>query len=86
MDYVSCQLRGVSRLVADDHQLSANPLVTGDHQGPASEDLSQEKLQMLNPSDLSISDDFTFETYEIIIQYLETHFRSFLNRHAKHHA
>ena len=59
---VSQQSRGVSRLVADEHQLMANPLVTGDHQGSAStsEDLSQRKLQMFDPSSLSSSDDFTF--------------------------
>ena len=37
---VSCQSRGISRLVANKHQLTANPLVTGVHQGAASEDLS----------------------------------------------
>ena len=45
---VSHQSRGVSGLVANKHQLTANHLVTGDHQGAAaSEDLLQKKLQML---------------------------------------
>ena len=77
---VARQSRGVSGLVADEHQLMANPLVTRDHQGAASEDLFQEKLQMFDPSSLSTSDDFTFETHEVITQYLETHFRSSLNK------
>ena len=50
---VPCQSRGVSGLVADKHQLTANPLVTGVHQGAASEDLSQEKLQMFDPSSIN---------------------------------
>ena len=77
---VSHQSRGVSEMVADEHQLTTNPLVTGDYQGVASEDLSQEKLQMFDPSSLSTSDDFTFETHEVITQYLKTHFRSSLNK------
>ena len=32
---------GVSELVADEHQLTVNPLVTGVHQGAASEYFSQ---------------------------------------------
>ena len=56
---VSRQLRGVSGLVANEHQLTANPLVTGVHQGAASKDLSQEKSQMFDPSSLSTSNDFT---------------------------
>ena len=63
---VSRQSRGVSRLVANKHQLTANPLVTKDHQAAASEDLPQEKLQMFDPSSLSTNDDFTFETHEVI--------------------
>ena len=77
---VSRQLRGVSGLVADEHQLTANPLVTEEHQAAASEDFPQEKLQMFDPSSLSTSDDFTFEIHEVITQYLETHFRSSLNK------
>ena len=42
---VSRQSRGVSGLVADEHQLTANPLVTRDLQGAASEDLSQESCR-----------------------------------------
>ena len=71
---VSHQSRGVSGLVAGEHQLRANPLVTGDHQGAANEDLFQEKLQMFDPSSLSTSDDFTFETHKVITQHLQTHF------------
>ena len=37
---VSRQSRGVSRLVADEHQLTANPPVIRVYQGAASEDLS----------------------------------------------
>ena len=48
---VSRQSRGVSGLVADVHQSTANPLVTGDHQGAASEDWSQEKLQIFDDFD-----------------------------------
>ena len=42
---VSCQLREVNRLVVDEHQLTANPLVTRDHQGAASKDLSNQILK-----------------------------------------
>ena len=69
---VSRQLRGVSGLVANEHQSTANPLVTR-------VDSSQEKPQMFDPSTLSTSDNFTFETHEVITQYLETHFRLSLN-------
>ena len=54
--------------------------MTGDHQGAASKDLSQEKLQMFDPSSLLTSDDFTFENNEVITQYLETYFRLSLNK------
>ena len=77
---VSCQSRGVSGLVANEHQLTTNPLVTRDHQVAASEDLSQEKLQMFDPSSVSTNDDFTFEIHKIITQYLDTHFCSSLNK------
>ena len=80
---VSCQSKGVSGLVVDEDQLTANPLVTKDHQGAASESLSQEKLQMFDPSSLTTSDDFTFETHKVIIQYLKTHFRSSLIKTCK---
>ena len=42
---VSCQLRGINRLVTDEHQLTANPLVTRDHQGSASKGLSNQILK-----------------------------------------
>ena len=69
--YVSHQSRGVSGLVADEHQSTVNPLVTRVHHGAASEDPSQEKPQMFDPCSLSTSNDFTFETHEVITQYLE---------------
>ena len=74
---VSYQSRGISKLVAYsyEHQLTANPLVIGDHPGAANENMSQEKPQMFDPSSLSTNDDFIFETREVITQYLETHFR-----------
>ena len=77
---VSHQSRGVSGLVADEHQSTVNPLVTRVHHGAASEDPSQEKPQMFDPSSLSTSDNFTFETHEVITQYLETHFCLSLNK------
>jgi len=84
------QSRGVSTLEANVHQLSANPLVAGEHQvnlrtsepvvGTSATFDPSSLSSVFDPNSLSISDEFTFSTHEVINQYLETHFCSSLKK------
>ena len=71
------QLRGVGGLEVIVLQPATNPLVAGDH--PTMEPVVGTSTSF-NPNNLSSNDEFTFNTHEVIKQYLETHFCSSLQK------
>ena len=80
------QSRGVSGLAAGVPQSSGNPLGDGGpsaplmRQTPALRAGGGAYATAFDPSSLSSDDDFTFDTHEVITEYLETHFRSSLHK------
>ena len=62
------------------HQLTANPLVVGDHQAHFSTEPTVGTSSSFDSDSLSTNDVFTFNTHEVIKQYLEKHFRSSLHK------
>ena len=71
------QSRGIGGLEANVLQSVANPLVAGDH--PTMEPVVGTSSSF-DLNSLSSNDEFTFNTHEVIKQYLETHFRSSLQK------
>ena len=69
------QSRGVS-LGASVLQSSGNPLGDG---GPQYS-LSEGATTIFDPDSLTSEDEFTFDTHQVIIDYLETHFRASLHK------
>ena len=74
------QLRGVSGLDAGVRQSSASSLGDGDSQAISNDGNSSGGSTLFDPNNLKSDDDFTFETHEVIKQYLEKHFRASLDK------
>ena len=74
------QLRGVSGLDAGVRQSSASSLGDGDSQAISNDGSSSGGSTLFDPNNLKSDDDFTFETHEVIKQYVEKHFRASLDK------
>ena len=78
------QSEGVSGLVAGVLQSSGNPLRDGPPSTPLMKQAPAWKVggsaTAFHHNSLTSDDDFTFDTREVITEYLETHFRSSLHK------
>jgi len=77
-DLLGASVPGVSGLVAGEHQLSTNSLGDGGSQASGNDGAGASTL--FDPSGLMLEDDFTFETLEVINQYLKIHFCTSLDK------
>ena len=71
---------GEGQLVANERQSGKNNYSSGNPLGDGAPQyaISEESTTVFDPNSLSSEDDFTFDTHQVIVDYLEKHFRTSL--------